>query len=161
MKNKSQIIIYKTEDGHTKIDVQFDGDTVWLNQNEMALLFDKGRSTITEHISNVFKEKELIEKSVSREFRRTGSDGKNYQVQYYNLDVIISVGYRVKSLRGTQFRIWATTQLHEYIVKGFVIDDERLKNPDLPFDYFEELTRRISEIRTSERRFYRKMSTGK
>ena len=158
MKNKSQIIIYKTEDGHTKIDVQFDGDTVWLNQNEMALLYDKGRSTITEHISNVFKEKELIEKSVSREFRRTGSDGKNYQVQYYNLDVIISVGYRVKSLRGTQFRIWATTQLHEYIVKGFVIDDERLKNPDLPFDYFEELTRRISEIRTSERRFYRKIT---
>jgi len=158
MKNKSQIIIYKTEDGHTKIDVRFDGDTVWLNQNEIASLFDKGRSTIAEHISNVFKEKELIEKSVSREFRRTGSDGKNYQVQYYNLDVIISVGYRVKSLRGTQFRIWATTQLREYIIKGFVIDDERLKNPDLPFDYFEELTRRISEIRTSERRFYRKIT---
>lgn len=158
MKNKSQIIIYKTEDGHTKIDVRFDGDTVWLNQNEMASLFDKGRSTIAEHISNVFKEKELIEKSVSREFRRTGSDGKNYQVQYYNLDVIISVGYRVKSLRGTQFRIWATTQLREYIIKGFVIDDERLKNPDLPFDYFEELTRRISEIRTSEKRFYRKIT---
>lgn len=158
MKNKSQIIIYKTEDGHTKIDVRFDGNTVWLNQNEMALLFDKGRSTIAEHISNIFTEKELIEKSVSREFRRTGADGKNYQVQYYNLDVIISVGYRVKSLRGTQFRIWATTQLREYIVKGFVIDDERLKNPDLPFDYFEELTRRISEIRTSERRFYRKIT---
>jgi hypothetical protein len=159
MKNKSQIIIYKTEDGQTKIDVRFDGDTVWLNQDEIALLFGKGRSTIVEHISNVFKEGELVEKSVCREFRHTGTDGKNYQVRYYNLDVIISVGYRVKSHRGTQFRIWATKQLQEYIVKGFVIDDERLKNPDLPFDYFEELTRRISEIRTSEKRFYDMQAT--
>ncbi|MDO8497417.1 MAG: virulence RhuM family protein [bacterium] len=161
MKNlqlQSQIIIYKTETGETKIDVRFDGDTVWLSQDEMARLFDKGRSTIAEHIVKVFKEKELVEGSVCREFRRTGADGKEYQVQYYNLDVIISVGYRVKSLRGTQFRIWATKHLREYIVKGFVMDDERLKNPDLPFDYFEELTRRIADIRTSEKRFYRKIT---
>lgn len=156
--NKSQIVIYKTEDGQTKIDVRFDGNTVWLNQNEISRLFDKGRSTIAEHILNIFKEGELVENSVCREFRRTGTDGKDYKVQYYNLDVIISVGYRVKSSRGTQFRIWATNQLREYIVKGFVMDDERLKNPDLPFDYFEELSRRISEIRTSEKRFYRKIT---
>ncbi len=155
---QSQLIIYQTEDGQTKIDVRFDGDTVWLSQDEMAHLFDKSRSTITEHIANVFKEKELVEESVCREFRRTGVDGKEYQVKYYNLDVIISVGYRVKSLRGTQFRIWATKNLREFIVKGFVLDDERLKNPDLPFDYFEELTRRIQDIRTSEKRFYRKIT---
>ncbi len=155
---QSQIIIYQTEDGQTKIDVRFDGDTVWLSQEEMANLFDKGRSTITEHIQNVFTEGELIESAVCREFRRTGSDGKLYSVNYYNLDVVISVGYRVKSLRGTQFRIWATQRLREFIVKGFVLDDERLKNPDLPFDYFEELTRRIQDIRTSEKRFYRKIT---
>src|SRR3989338_2606515 len=161
MKNsqpQSQIIIYKAETVETKIDVRFDGDTVWLSQDEMARLFDKGRSTIAEHIAKVFKEKELVEGSVCREFRRTGADEKEYQVKYYNLDVIISVGYRVKSLRGTQFRIWATKRLREYIVKGFVMDDERLKNPDLPFDYFEELTRRIADIRTSEKRFYRKIT---
>lgn len=154
----SQIIIYQTEDGQTKIDVHFDGDTVWLSQDELARLFDKARPTITEHITNVFKEKELIEESVCREFRRTGVDGKEYQVKYYNLDVIISVGYRVKSLRGTQFRIWATKHLREFILKGFVLDDERLKNPDLPFDYFEELAQRIQDIRTSEKRFYRKIT---
>ncbi|PIY79976.1 MAG: hydroxyacid dehydrogenase [Candidatus Pacebacteria bacterium CG_4_10_14_0_8_um_filter_42_14] len=157
-KQKSQIIIYKTATGETKIDVRFEDETVWLSQAEMARLFDKGRSTITEHISNVFKEKELVEKSVCREFRRTGSDGKRYSINFYNLEVIISVGYRVKSLRGTQFRQWATAHLREYIVKGFVLDDERLKNPDLPFDYFEELTRRIQDIRTSEKRFYRKIT---
>ncbi len=155
---RSQIIIYKTETGETKIDVRFDRNTVWLSQDEMARLFDKGRSTIAEHIAKVFKEKELIERSVCREFRRTGADEKDYQVKYYNLDVIISVGYRVKSFQGTQFRIWATKRLHEYIIKGFVLDDERLKNPDLPFDYFEELTRRIADIRTSEKRFYRKIT---
>lgn len=155
---KSQIIIYKTEDGQTKIDVIFDGDTVWLSQDEMSVLFGKGRSTITEHVSNIFKEMELVQDSVCREIRRTGPDGKDYLVRYYNLDVIISVGYRVKSLRGTQFRIWATQRLREFIVKGFILDDERLKNPDLPFDYFEELTRRIQEIRTSEKRFYRKIT---
>ena len=130
-KPKSQIIIYKTESGETKIDVRFEDETVWLSQDEMARLFDKGRSTITEHISNIFKENELVEKSVCREFRRTGSDGKDYAVKHYNLDVIISVGYRIKSLRGTQFRIWATQRLKEYIIKGFTMDDERLKQEEL------------------------------
>lgn len=156
--NKSQVLIYKTSAGETKLDVRFDGDTVWLTQEQMATLFDKGRSTIAEHIQNVFTEGELDETSVCRDFRRTGSDSKKYSVKHYNLDVIISVGYRVKSLRGTQFRIWATQQLKEYITKGFVIDVERLKNPDLPFDYFEELERKIADIRTSEKRFYRKIT---
>lgn len=154
----SQIIIYKTNDGQTKIDVRFDGDTVWLNQNEISVLFNKSRSTIAEHISNVFREKELIHDQVCREFRHTAKDNKVYKVVYYNLSVIISVGYRVNSIIGTQFRIWATQRLREYIVKGFILDDDRLKNPDLPFDYFEELTTRIQEIRTSEKRFYRKIT---
>lgn len=156
--NKSQIVIYKTSAGETKLDVRFDGDTVWLTQDQMADLFDKGRSTIAEHILNVFAEGELDENTVCRDFRRTGTDTKQYSVKHYNLDVVISVGYRVKSHRGTQFRIWATQQLKEYITKGFVIDVERLKNPDLPFDYFEELERKITDIRTSEKRFYRKIT---
>ena len=119
------------EDGQAKIQVKLEDETVWLTQDQMAELFDKGRSTITEHIWNVFKEKELDEKSVCREFRRTGSDGKDYAVKHYNLDVIISVGYRIKSLRGTQFRIWATQRLKEYIIKGFTMDDERLKQEEL------------------------------
>jgi len=129
--NWSQIILYQTEDGQAKIQVKLEDETVWLTQDQMAELFDKGRSTITEHIWNVFKEKELDEKSVCREFRRTGSDGKDYAVKRYNLDVIISVGYRIKSLRGTQFRIWATQRLKEYIIKGFTMDDERLKQEEL------------------------------
>ncbi|MBI3632033.1 MAG: virulence RhuM family protein [Candidatus Vogelbacteria bacterium] len=155
---RSQIIIYKDRNGHIKIDVRFDGNTVWLTQDAIASLYDKGRSTVTEHIQNVFKEGELREDSVCREFRRTGTDGKEYQVKYYNLELIIAVGYRVKSLQGTAFRKWATERLSEYIVKGFVIDSERLKNPDLPFDYFEELERTIADIRTSEKRFYRKIT---
>ena len=109
--NESQIILYQTEDGQTRLQVKMENETVWLTQDQMAELFAKGRSTITEHILNVFKEGELDEKSVCREFRRTGSDGKEYVVKHYNLDVIISVGYRVKSVRGTQFRIWATQRL--------------------------------------------------
>lgn len=111
--NQARLIIYRTEDGQAKLEVKMDGETVWLTQDQMAELFDKGRSTIAEHILNVFNEKELDEKAVCREFRRTGSDGKEYLVKHYNLDVIISVGYRVKSLRGTQFRIWATQRLRE------------------------------------------------
>jgi hypothetical protein len=121
----NQIIIYNTENGEAKIEVQMKGDTVWLSQKQMAELFDKDRKTITEHIQNVFKEGELVENSVCRKFQHTAGDGKTYDVNYYNLDVIISVGYRVKSLRGTQFRIWATQKLREYIVKGFVMDDEK------------------------------------
>lgn len=155
---QSQFLIYQAEDGRLKIDVRFEGETVWLTQKGMAELFQKDVRTINEHITNIFEEGELQSDSVLRKFRITASDGKNYQTQHYNLDVIISVGYRVRSLRGTQFRIWATQQLREFIVKGFVLDDERLKNPDQPFDYFEELLRRIQDIRTSERRFYQKIT---
>jgi len=154
----SQIVIYKDKDGRVKIDVRFDGSTVWLTQDLIAALYDKGRSTVTEHIQNIFEEGELDENSVCREFRRTGADGKEYLVKYYDLDLIIAVGYRVKSPQGTAFRQWATARLSEYVIKGFVLDDERLKNPDLPFDYFEELTRRIADIRASEKRFYRKIT---
>jgi hypothetical protein len=111
----NQIIIYNTPDGETKLEVKLENDTVWLTQEQMAEVFDKGRSTITEHINNVVKEGELVENSVCRFFRRTGDDGKGYNVKYYNLDMIISVGYRVNSLRGTQFRMWATQKLKEYI----------------------------------------------
>jgi hypothetical protein len=156
--SNSQLLIYQTEDGRIKLDVRFDDETVWLSQKLMAELFDKDVRTINEHILNIFDEGELMPKSVIRKYRITAADGKNYITQHYNLDVVISVGYRVKSLRGTQFRIWATQRLREYIVKGFVMDDERLKNPDLPFDYFEELLRRIQDIRTSERRFYQKIA---
>ena len=155
---QSQFLLYRTEDGRFKIDVRFEGETVWLTQKGMAELFQKDVRTISEHIRSIFDEGELLPDSVIRKFRITASDGKNYETQHYNLDVIISVGYRVRSLRGTQFRIWATQQLREFIVKGFVLDDERLKNPDQPFDYFEELLRRIQDIRTSERRFYQKIT---
>lgn len=155
---QSQILIYRTPTGKTKIDVRFDGGNVWLAQDSLSELFNKGRSTITEHIQNIFSEGELDTGSVCREFRRTGTDGKKYQVRYYNLDLIIAVGYRVKSPQGTFFRQWATERLSEYIIKGFVIDSERLKNPDVPFDYFEELERTIADIRSSEKRFYRKIT---
>ncbi len=155
---KSEIILYQTEDGKTKVQVKMDGETVWLTQKQMAELFDVTIPTINEHVKNIFSTQELEENSVIRNFRITAVDGKTYDTKHYNLDLIISVGYRINSLRGTQFRIWATQRLREYIVKGFVLDDERLKNPDLPFDYFEELTRRIQDIRTSEKRFYRKIT---
>ncbi|MEK7213881.1 MAG: virulence RhuM family protein [Patescibacteria group bacterium] len=165
MKNSnSQIVIYKDKNGNIKIDVRFDGDTVWLTQDTIATLYDKGRSTVTEHIQNVFQEGELEEKVVCREFRRTTVHGaikgktQETTVKYYNLDLIIAVGYRVKSSQGTAFRKWATERLSEYVVKGFVIDSERLKNPDLPFDYFEELEQTIADIRSSEKRFYRKIT---
>ena len=153
-----QFLVYQTEDGKLKIDVRFEGETVWLTQQHMAALFQTTKQNVSLHIRNIFSEGELREDSVVKESLTTAGDGKNYATKFYNLDVIISVGYRVKSLRGTQFRIWATQRLREYIVKGFVLDDERLKNPDQPFDYFEELTRRIQDIRTSERRFYQKIT---
>ena len=161
MKNiipQSQIVIYKNESGETKIDVRFDGDTVWLTQNDLAHLLQTTKQNVGQHIKNILEESELELNSVVKEFFTTAADGKNYTTNYYNLDMIISVGYRVKSSIAMAFRQWATKQLREYIVKGFVIDDERLKNPDLPFDYFEELTRRIADIRTSEKRFYRKIT---
>ncbi len=124
--SKNQILIYKTETGQYSVDVLLDGDTVWLTQKQMAELFDKGRTTITEHIQNIFKEGELDEKVVCRDFRHTAADGKEYEVKYYNLDVIISIGYRVKSLRGTQFRIWATRTLKDHLIKGYTINQKRL-----------------------------------
>ena len=153
-----QFLVYQTEDGKLKLDVRFEGETVWLTQQHMAELFQTTKQNVSLHIKNTFSEGELLEDSVVKESLTTAADGKNYATKFYNLDVIISVGYRVKSLRGTQFRIWATQRLREYIVKGFVLDDERLKNPDQPFDYFEELMRRIQDIRTSERRFYQKIA---
>lgn len=152
----SQIVIYKDKNGNIKIDVRFDGDTVWLTLDAMSQLFDKARSTINEHILNIYKEGELKEGLTIQKIGN--SDFLEKPTNYYNLDVIIAVGYRVKSPQGTAFRQWATARLSEYVVKGFILDDERLKNPDLPFDYFEELTRRIADIRTSEKRFYRKIT---
>ena len=151
-----EIIIYQNQDGNIKIDVRLEEDTVWLTQAQMALLFNKARTTITEHIKNIFQEGELIENSVVRNFRHTAQDGEMYDTNYYNLDVIISVGYRVKSQQGTQFRIWATKRLKEYIVKGFALNDERFKTGN-SMNYFNELQERIREIRLSERFFYQKI----
>lgn len=155
---KSRFLIYQAENGTIKIDVRFDGETVWLTQQLMAELFQTTKQNIGLHLKNIFAEGELAQKSVVKDFLTTAADGKNYNVRFYNLDAIISVGYRVKSRVATRFRIWATQRLREYIVKGFVLDDERLKNPDRPFDYFDELLRRIQDIRTAERRFYQKIT---
>lgn len=160
--NSGEIVIYQNQEGTIKIDVRLEEDTVWLNQAQIALLFGKGRTTVTEHISNVFKEGELDEKMVSREFRHTTQHGaikgktQEKSTKYYNLDVIISVGYRVKSQQGTQFRIWATQRLKEYIVKGFALNDDRFKSGN-SMNYFDELQSRIREIRLSERFFYQKI----
>ncbi|MEA3228035.1 MAG: virulence RhuM family protein, partial [Campylobacterota bacterium] len=141
------------------IDVFFQDETLWLTQKQLAELFEKGRSTITEHLKNIFDEKELDENSVCRDFRHTANDGKNYKTKYYNLKAIVAVGYRVNSHRATEFRKWATEILHEYIVKGFAMDDERLKGiHHFGVDYFEEQLDRIREIRLSERRFYQKVA---
>jgi hypothetical protein len=152
----SDLILYLTEDGRTRLQVRLEGETVWLSLNQMVDLFQRDKSVISRHIKNVFEEGELVRDSVVAESATTAADGKIYQVEFYNLDVIISVGYRVKSRRGTQFRIWATQRLREYIVKGFVMDDERLKNPPGKghIDYFDELLERIRDIRSSERRVY-------
>ena len=157
-KNNSQIIIYNDTNGQIKLDVRFDGDTVWLTQKLIAELFDCTTDNISLHLKNLYSEGELEENSVTEEHSITASDGKKYKTKLYNLDAIISIGYRVNSNQATQFRIWATKKLTEFITKGFVLDDERLKNPDVPFDYFEELTRRIQDIRTSEKRFYKKIT---
>jgi hypothetical protein len=154
-----EIILYQTEDGRTRIQCRFENETLWLTQKLMADLFQKDVRTINEHIQNIFDERELTPDSVIRKFRITAADGKSYETQHYSLDVIISVGYRVKSHRGTQFRQWATARLSEYLLKGFTMDDERLKNPPGKGqkDYFEEQLERIRDIRSSERRFYQKV----
>ena len=158
-KPASEVILYQTEDNQTRLQVRFEGETAWLTQAQMAELFQTTKQNVSLHIQNVFTEKELREDSVVKESLTTAADGKNYATKFYNLDVIISVGYRVKSVRGTQFRIWATQRLREYIVKGFTMDDERLKNPPGKgqTDYFDELLARIRDIRSSERRFYQKV----
>jgi hypothetical protein len=153
---QSEIILYQTEDGRTRVQVLLQDETVWLTQKQMAELFGKDVRTINEHIQNLFDEGELVADSVVRKFRITAADGKGYETQHYNLDVIISVGYRVKSLRGTQFRMWATQRLREYIVKGFTLDDERLKQSG-GGAYFDELLERIRDIRSSEKAFWRKV----
>lgn len=151
-----EFLLYQTEDGRTRLEVRLQAQTVWLTQNQMAELFRTTKQNVSLHIQNIFKEKELREDSVVKEFLTTAADGKSYQTGFYNLDVIISVGYRVKSQRGTQFRIWATQRLREYISKGFTLDDERLKQRG-GGNYFEELLARIRDIRSSEKVFWRKV----
>lgn len=152
----SEIIIYRSEDGSTKIDVRMEGENVWLSLDQMADLFSRDKSTISRHIKNILTEGEVSEDSVVANFATTAADGKTYQVTYYNLDVIISVGYRVKSLRGTQFRMWATERLREYLIKGFAMNDELLKKAG-GGNYWRELLERIRDIRSSEKVFYRQL----
>lgn len=154
----SQIILYQSEDGRTKLDVRLENQTVWLSQKQLTELFGKAKGTISEHIKHIFEDGELEETSVVRLFRTTAADGKTYEVAHYNLDMVLALGFRVRSPMAVRFRQWAADKLKEYITKGFVLDDERLKNPDVGNDYFEELTRRIQDIRTSERRFYQKIT---
>ncbi len=158
---KGQFLVYASEDGQLKIDVRLEGETAWLTQQHMAELFQTSQQNISLHLHNIYEEGELQEAATHKEFllvRKEGTRQVSRAVEYYNLDAIISVGYRVKSAVATRFRIWATQKLREFIVKGFVLDDERLKNPDQPFDYFDELLRRIQDILTSERRFYQKIT---
>ena len=152
----SDLILYTTEDGSTRLDLCIEGETVWMSQSQMADLFQRSKKTISEHLGNIFSERELQESSVVRNFRTTATDGKGYEVAHYNLEAVLAVGFRVKSPRGTQFRQWANTNLKEYLVKGFLMNDEKLKNPG-GWDYFDELLARIREIRASEKRFYQKV----
>ena len=154
---QSDILIYRTSDGNIKISVRLDKETVWLSQLSLAELFETTKQNISLHIRNIMKEGELDERSVVKEYLTTAADGKGYRVKYYNLDMIIAVGYRVRSKRGVQFRKWATERLREYIVKGFTMDDERLKLADARADYFDELLARIREIRASEARVYQRI----
>ena len=156
MDDRGEIIIYQTEDGLTKIDVTMQDETVWLSQADMSKLFQTTKQNVSLHINNIFKDGELDSASVVKECLTTGADGKNYKTKFYNLDVIISVGYRVKSQRGVQFRIWATNILKEYIKKGFAMDDDRLKELG-GGGYFKELLERIRDIRASEKVFYRQV----
>ena len=154
--SNSQFILFKTEDEKISVDVRFENETVWLTQDQIAMLFGVERSGITQHIKNIFSEGELQEESVSKKFLRTATDGKKYDTKHYNLDMIISLGYRVNSKVATQFRIWATKRLNEYIRKGFTMDDERLKNLG-GGGYWKELLQRIRDIRASEKVFYRQV----
>ena len=160
MKPKSELILYQTEDNRTRIEVRLENETVWLTQNQMAELFQTTQQNISLHLQNIYAEGELRPEATHKEFlsvRPEGNRNVQRRLDFYNLDVIISVGYRVKSQRGTQFRIWATQRLREYIIKGFTLDDERLKQGGTRNEYFDELLQRIREIRLSERNFYRKI----
>ena len=152
-KSHGEVVIYTTDVGDTKIDVRFIDDTVWLSQVQLCKLYQTSKSNISKHIKHIFEENELNEESVVRNFRTTSSDGKNYNILHYNLDMIISLGYRVKSKIATNFRKWATERLKEYIIKGFSIDDERLKKMG-GGAYWKELLERIRDIRSSEKVFY-------
>jgi hypothetical protein len=155
---KGELILYQTEDGHTHIEVRLQDETVWMSQQAMAELFQSTKQNISLHLNNVFDEGELLEKRVVKEYLTTAADGKNYRTKFYNLEAIVAVGYRVKSHRGTQFRKWATERLNEYLVKGFTMDDERLKEVNnIGSDYFDEMLERIRDIRSSEKRFYQKI----
>lgn len=154
--SQNNIIIYTTDDGQVRIEVRLEDENVWLTQNAMAELFDTTKQNISGHIQNIFKEGELNEKSVVKESLTTAKDGKNYKTKFYNLDVIISVGYRVKSIRGTQFRIWANKLIKEYLIKGYNLDSDRMKNNGGGV-YFEELLEKIRDIRSSEKVFWRKI----
>ena len=153
----NDLILYTTKDGRIQIKLRAKDQTVWLSQREMALLFDVSTDNVGLHLKNLFSEKELEEKSVTEESSVTAADGKNYLTKLYNLDAILAVGYRVRSPRGVQFRRWASTVLKEYLLKGFAMDDERLKNPDGRPDHFDEMLARIRDIRASEKRFYQKV----
>jgi hypothetical protein len=153
----NNLILYATEDGKSQIKLRADLDTVWLTQLEMAELFDATKQNISLHLKNIFEDQEIHQESVVKESLTTATDGKKYQTQLYNLDAILAVGYRVRSPRGVQFRRWASTVLKEFLTKGFVMDEERLKNPDGRPDYFDEMLERIRDIRASEKRFYQKV----
>ena len=157
MESQSEIILYQSEDGSTRIQVLLENESVWLTQAQMSELFQTAKASISTHLTNLFEEKELKEEAVVRKRRTTASDKKTYDTTFYNLDVIISVGYRVRSLRGTQFRMWATQRLKEYLIKGFTLNDERLMETGYSNPYFEELLERIRNIRTSEKNFYYKV----
>ena len=156
-KDESNLIIYNTVDGRASVVLYARDGSVWMNQNQLAELFDTSKPNISMHISNILKEGELQSESVVKNYLTTASDGKQYDVTFYSLDMILAIGFRVHSKRGTQFRIWANQHLKEYLIKGFTMDDERLKNPDGRPDYFDELLERIREIRASEKRFYQKV----
>ena len=150
------IILFKTDDGQIKLDVKFEDETVWLTQAQMVELYQSSKANVSEHIKHIFADGELSENSVVRKFRTTAADGKNYETTFYNLDMIISLGYRIKSLTATKFRIWATQRLKEYIIKGFTLDDDRLKELG-GGGYWKELIERIRDIRASEKVFYRQV----
>ena len=154
---EQNIIIYKTQDGKVKLSLYARDGSVWMNQNQIAELFDTSKQSISYHIINILEDNELDENSVVKNYLTTASDGKSYEVTFYSLDMILAIGFRVRSKRGTQFRQWANRNLKEYMIKGFVMDDDRLKNPDGRPDYFDELLARIRDIRASEKRFYQKV----